>query len=233
MSLHALANQMAARGRGPDSTLVHMSPREVHGLQALAMANGGTLTINPQTGLPEAGFLDSLLPALAGFALNAFAPGVGGAIGSALGFGAEAASTVGTGLLVGGATGLATGSLEKGLMAGLGAYGGAGLESGLNAACKSALETASSAGAGHGAFLPGAESAPSSTLDRLQAGLGAYGKAPYDALKDNAMNFGLASAPLLSGAFDNQQTNVPKQQAGNRYMYKVDPATGQSYAYKT
>jgi hypothetical protein len=134
---------------------------------------------------------------------------------------------------VGGATGLATGSLEKGLMAGLGAYGGAGLESGLNAAGNSALETASSAGAGKGAFLPGAETAPSSTLDRLQAGIGAYGKAPYDALKDNAMNLGLASAPLLAGSFDDQQTNAPKQQVGNRYMYKVDPLTGQSYAYKT
>jgi hypothetical protein len=49
---------MAAQGRGPDSQLVHMSPREVAGLQALAKASGGSLTTNPQTGLPEAGFLD-------------------------------------------------------------------------------------------------------------------------------------------------------------------------------
>jgi hypothetical protein len=34
------------------------------------MAHGGSLTINPQTGLPEAGFLDAVLPMAAGFALG-------------------------------------------------------------------------------------------------------------------------------------------------------------------
>ena len=83
MSLHNLATQMAAQGRGPDRTLVHMSPKEVQGLQALAMAHGGSLTINPETGLPEAGFLESILPAVAGFALNAFAPGSSSSLASA------------------------------------------------------------------------------------------------------------------------------------------------------
>lgn len=195
---------MAAHGRGPDSTLVHMSPREVQGLQAIAMRHGGSLTINPQTGLPEAGILENLLPAIAGFALNAFAPGAGTAVGSALGLTGSMASTVGTGLLVGGVTGLASGSLEKGLMAGLGAYGGAGLGDSLNTAGKSALEAASSAGSGRGAFLPGAETSPSGTLDRLKAGLGSFSEAPADAFKNNALNLGLASAPLLAGTFDDQ-----------------------------
>jgi hypothetical protein len=62
-----------------------MAPQEVAGLQALALAHGGSLTINPDTGLPEAGFLKKLLPMLAGAALNFFAPGVGSAIGAALG----------------------------------------------------------------------------------------------------------------------------------------------------
>lgn len=116
MSLQALAQNMAARGRGPDTMLVHMAPSEVKGLQALAMAHGGSLTVNPQTGLPEAGFLSSILPMLAGAFLG---PAGAGIFGSAL--------TAGLG--VGAATGLATGSLRKGLMAGLGAYGGAGLMS--------------------------------------------------------------------------------------------------------
>jgi hypothetical protein len=127
MSLPAIAQHIQAQGRNNDSVLVHMTPNEVHGLQSLAMAHGGSLTVNPQTGLPEAGFLEDILPIVAGFALNAFLPGVGTAIGSALG----TSGAVGTGLLVGGATGLATGSLEKGLMAGLGAYGGAGLGTGI------------------------------------------------------------------------------------------------------
>jgi hypothetical protein len=106
----SLANRVQERGRGQDTMLVHMTPKEVGGLQALAMAHGGSLTINPQTGLPEAGFLSSILPMVAGAAL------------AATGVGAPMAA-----LLVGGGYGLASGSLSKGLMAGLGAFGGAGL----------------------------------------------------------------------------------------------------------
>ena len=114
----SLANRVQERGRGQDTMLVHMTPKEVGGLQALAMAHGGSLTINPQTGLPEAGFLSAILPMVAGFALG---PAGFGLMSSALGAGA----------VVGGLTGLATGSLKKGLMAGLGAYGGFGLGEGL------------------------------------------------------------------------------------------------------
>jgi len=116
-----------AYGRGGDSMLVHMNPREVAGLQALARSNGTSMTINPNTGYPEAFNLNALLPTLIGLGLNAFAPGVGSAIGSALG----TSGAVGTGVAVGGATALGTGSLKKGIMAGLGAYGGAGLGEGL------------------------------------------------------------------------------------------------------
>ena len=127
MSLHALADHMASKGRNGDTMLVHMTPGEVAGLHALALAHGGKLTTNPDTGLPEANFLKKLLPMIAGMALNFIAPGIGSAIGSALG----TSAAVGTGIAVGGITGLATGSLKKGLMAGLGAYGGASLGAGL------------------------------------------------------------------------------------------------------
>jgi hypothetical protein len=103
-----------------------MSPREIKGLQALALAHGGSLTINPETGLPEAGFLEQILPMVAGAALS-FIPGVGPFAAAAL---------------VGGGYGLATGSVEKGLMAGLGAYGGAGITSSLASAGTEAARTA-------------------------------------------------------------------------------------------
>jgi hypothetical protein len=102
-----------------------MAPKEVAGLQALAMAHGGSLTVNPQTGLPEAGFLKNLLPTLIGAGLM-FA--TGGAAAPGL-FGLSKAATIGLG--VGGFQALRTGSLSKGLMAGLGAYGGAGLMGGV------------------------------------------------------------------------------------------------------
>ena len=116
----AAAQQTQSKGRGQDTMLVHMTPGEVKGLQALAMSQGGSLTINPQTGLPEAGFLSAILPMVAGFALGPA--------------GFQMMSALQAGLTVGALTGVATGSLKKGLMAGLGAYGGAGLGQGLQAA---------------------------------------------------------------------------------------------------
>jgi hypothetical protein len=94
-----------------------MSKNEIKGLQALALANGGSLSINPDTGLVEAGFLEKILPMAAGAALTYFSGGTLAPWASAL--------------IVGGGYGAATGSVEKGLMAGIGAYGGAGLTSGL------------------------------------------------------------------------------------------------------
>jgi hypothetical protein len=98
-----------------------MTPGELKGLHALAVHHGGELTINPRTGLPEAGFLSTILPMVAGIALAPFTGGLSAA------------------LLVGGGMGLysgiKTGSVTQGLMsgitAGLGAYGGAGIAKGL------------------------------------------------------------------------------------------------------
>jgi hypothetical protein len=99
-----------------------MTPREVQSLQTLAMAHGGSLTVNPETGLPEAGFLSALLPMVAGAFL--------GPAGMAVKFGGLS-SAMSAGLLTAGIGTLATGSLGKGLMMGMGAYGGAGLGAGL------------------------------------------------------------------------------------------------------
>jgi hypothetical protein len=61
------AQGLASLGRYGDSMLVHMSPKEVAGLQSLAMSKGGSLTINPDTGLPEAFILDLALPVAGAF----------------------------------------------------------------------------------------------------------------------------------------------------------------------
>jgi hypothetical protein len=115
MSLQIAAEHLASKGRGPDTTLVHMSHGEVKSLQDIAKAHGGSLTVNPSTGLPEAGFLSSILPMVAGAALMGVS---GGAI-----------NPMTAGLLVGGGSMLLNPrqSLGQGLMAGLSAYSGAGL----------------------------------------------------------------------------------------------------------
>jgi hypothetical protein len=72
MSLQQAAKHLERHGRNGDDMLVHMSRGEVKSLNDIAMAHGGQLTINPQTGLPEAGFLKrSLLPMVAGAGLMA------------------------------------------------------------------------------------------------------------------------------------------------------------------
>jgi hypothetical protein len=114
-----------------------MAPQEVAGLHALAKAHGGSLTVNPDTGLPEAGFLSGLLPMFIGAGLSMI-PGVGPLMAAGI---------------VGGGTTLATGSLQKGLMAGLGAYGGAGLAGGLMGAGTGALSSAAGA-AGANSVVP-------------------------------------------------------------------------------
>ena len=114
-----MAQKLQSYGRGEDTMLVHMTPGEVNSLQGLAMATGGSLTINPETGLPEAGWLGKLLPTILG--------GIGMAFGiPPIWMGAAGA--------VGGT--IATGDLGKGLAMGLQAYGGASMAGGLGLAGK-------------------------------------------------------------------------------------------------
>jgi len=70
MGLQNTAHYLQSKGRGNDTMLVHMSPSEVKGLQAIALRHGGSLTINPDTGLPEAGFLEQILPIIAAAGLT-------------------------------------------------------------------------------------------------------------------------------------------------------------------
>ena len=156
------ARGLAALGRGPDTELVHMAPGEVQSLQALAQKHGGSLTINPATGLPEAGFLSSILPMVIGAGLTA-ATG-----GAAAGFSPAIIAA-----MTGGGYGLATGSLKKGLMAGLGAYGGAGLGEGL---ARAGMESAATNELAKDAAYKTAQENMLSTADTF--GKGAAGLTP-------------------------------------------------------
>ena len=144
----------------------------------LAERHGKTLTINPETGQPEAFSLKSLLPMIAGMALGP------------AGFGLMSAGMAG--LTVGGVTALATGDISRGLMAGLGAYGGAGL----GEALMGAGSTASTAGAlGVEGAATGAGS-QAAMLAEQNAGFGAEG---LSKLADSA-KVAAGAAPTTSGA---------------------------------
>ena len=228
MSLHKFAEQVAANGRGDDSLLVHMTPDEVQRLQAFAEANGTTMTINPDTGLPEAGFLSDLFKAVAPIALGAFL----GPAGAALGGGFMSAGMAG--LTVGGITTLATGSLSRGLMAGLGAYGGAGLAEGFmgagaNAGLTEALAGSTSgnlgqafgdvaattldgsSGTAFNEFLKSsANPATQSFGDMASAGAKAVADNPMQFAKDNFKYLGMAASPIMAAAMVPTTTKVPE-----------------------
>jgi hypothetical protein len=178
---------------------MHVTPHELQGLQALAMAHGGSLTINPHTGLPEAGFLGNvfkkLLPTLVGAGLM-FIPGV------------NAIAAAG---IVGGGSTLLTGSLKKGLMAGLSAYGGASLARGLGAgvqAAKAATTAATSGVSGLSAVAPAAPATlAGATPIATSTAAGLSGAAPLSlagGVASNAIptaaNIASAAAPSLAAS---------------------------------
>ena len=207
----ATAQAMQGFGRGNDSMLVHMSPREVGGLQALARANGGQLTRNPQTGLPEAGFLENILPALAGTLLTVVSGGT--------------LSPLMSGAIVGGATGLATGDINKGLMAGLGAFGGAGIGEALSSTGTAALgatDAASSALSGAGAApitlggTPAMQQAAQQAVTQLAPGAAA-GANPFAA--------SLAQAPVTAPTFNAGLAGAGATSPAEAIAANVSPAT--------
>ena len=119
------AQGLAALGRGEDTQLIHMTPSEIENLQTLAQGFGGSLTTNPDTGLPEAGFLSNIMPFLVGGGLALATGGTSLAwanpwtIGGAMGLGGLAASG---------------GDLGQAAKWGLGGLGGASLATSLGAA---------------------------------------------------------------------------------------------------
>jgi hypothetical protein len=135
MGLHHTAHYLKSKGRGNDTMLVHMTPSEVKGLQALAMAKGGSLTINPQTGLPEAGFLEDILPVVAAAGLTYLTAGAAApALGTAFGLGTTASGIAAgalSGAAISGLTAAATGK-DAGQAALMGGLGG-GIAGGLGA----------------------------------------------------------------------------------------------------
>ena len=126
-----LASLVASPYRDSDVMQVKMTPREVAGLQQLAMSYGAMPEdlYDPVTGQPQFSFLKKLLPTLIGAVLPSV-PGLG-TLAKTVGFGNTA---LGTSLLVGGTTALIEGDLKKGLQAGLGAYSGANISESLRAA---------------------------------------------------------------------------------------------------
>ena len=167
------SKEIASKGRNGDTMLMHIQPEELEGLQTLL----GPVTINPETGNPEAFVWFAALPLLAQMAVVA-----GGATAAGAGIGA----------LAGGKEGA-----KKGAMMGLGigatlATGGAA--TGALAAPTVAATAPTVAGTTLSSVAPSIASIAGGTPVNLAAGLGGTGV--------NLASGAGASGTALSGALN-------------------------------
>jgi len=128
--MEGIASVLADQGRYGDSMLVHMNPAEVQGLASLSPT--GSLTVNPQTGQPEA-FLGMILGALGSLSAGT---GVAATLGLS-GLSSAALGAIGSGL----GTFIQTGDLKKGLLGGLTGYGIGKFVGGLGGSGAEAVES--------------------------------------------------------------------------------------------
>jgi hypothetical protein len=208
MSLEVAAKHLAAHGRGPDDQLIHMSSKEVAGLQALAKAAGGSLTINPKTGLAEAGFLDSLLPTIVGAGITYFSGGM--------------IDPITAGAIVGGVETARTGDLGKGALAGLGGFGGAGMVGGLaSAGASGATNAVPEFALSSGTPIP-AQVGPLPYADAVSAGAGNFAASPSMAGLGGGKYLAAAAAPTVMDAFQPKARAEPDKTPQMIRPYKYD-----------
>jgi len=218
---------LAAKGRGGDSILAHITPEEARMLRS----RGGSGTINPATGLPEfkGGVIGGIVGAVKGVVkgvVNVVKDVLKSPVGRVLGTIALAAvlGPAGVGLSMGTAAGLAGagttlmagGSIKEALISGaMGYIGGGGTIMGT-----SPLSAV-------GGYLPGAAGSALNTgltTGLLGAGIGKIGgMSTADALKMGLMSG--ASAAALQGL--NSKSGVTDAQLqDSNYTGANPPATG-------
>ena len=203
-STRQAAERTRRAGRGDDSIMLHLSPEEAGVISTM----WGEPEINPNTGIGEYGFLSKvwkkikkvvkkivknpIFQVVAPIALNAFFPGLGVAIGSAMGMSGTAAAVAGNaviqgglGAAAGGKEGFIKGAFSGAITGGLGSAVGtaAGLEgTAARVAGDALLSGAGSALAGddfvQGAIVGGLTTAAELQADQIVAG----GKKAYTGL---------------------------------------------------
>ena len=110
-----IARELEEKGRFGDTHLLHVRDDELQGLSSL-----GKLTINPDTGLPEAFNFKSIIPALVGTAVTIAS---GGTMAPLVAAGLGGLATFGTSMAMGN-------SLEQSLLSGFMTFGGGAIAGG-------------------------------------------------------------------------------------------------------
>jgi len=216
--LAQIADRLSAAGRGGDTMLAHINPREAEMLSRM----GGGGTINPTTGLVEfKGGIGKIIAAVVPIAIGIFAPALLPAMGGFLSGGALTGTAAG--MLGGAALGGASSALTGGnvLTGALGGALGQGAGSALGGTVNSALGTSLSQGTQNvigSSLIGGAQSALSGKGFAQGAAAGALGGYAGGALSNAASGVGGALGSGLQTAgtqFGNALTMgaTPKQAA--------------------
>jgi hypothetical protein len=236
MGLHNTAHYLKSKGRGRDTELVHMSKREIKGLQDLALAHGGSLSINPETGLVEAGFLEQILPVVAAAGLTyltagAAAPVLSAAMGSTMAGGIAAGA--GAGALISGGTAAIQGK-DVGNAALMGGLGGA-ISGGLGAYDGAATADLFTKGATDATSTAAQEAAKGVTAQSVAGGVDAAGNAVTMA---NPAGTGFISGetglPISNALYPNATqagTNVAQMAPGAARNAALDQLAGQNQVF--
>lgn len=177
--LRRASQHISDHGRGPDDALMHVTHNELRALGQLHPS--GELPRNPKTGLPEAGFLEDILPMVAGLGATVLS---GGAAAPAW---LAAMNPAVVGAAASGLTSTAmTGDLGKGIMSGLLSYGAGSALQGL--------------GGGFGGADPVAQAATETT----KAGATPFAQSAAEAAITRGPNLGLGAVPstLSKGVAD-------------------------------
>ena len=203
------ARRLAAQGRGGDTMLAHINPREAEMLRRA----GGSGGINPATGLREFKFKwGQVLAAAAPIALTLLAPGIGTAIGGAI------SSTLGIPTAIGGMLGSAAiGAAGSALTGGNPIVGG--VTGGL--------------GAGLGGVLGGALGLEGPMANILGSGLIGAGTAaatrrnPFSGALRGALGAGVGELGALGGAeFTGDQAGIGRGIAAGTKMFGAGLGAG-------
>jgi hypothetical protein len=224
MSLALAAKHLESQGRNKDTKLVHMTPDELKALNKLSLDhNGKPLSVNPKTGLPEAGFLSSILPTVAGVA------------GSYFGFNPWlVAGAVGLG-----ATVLSGGDIGQGIMAGLGAWSGGKLGADIKsagnlvqnnaAAIPQATLEASNAVASTTGFNPSLLGTPAQSIVDTTGGLANIGATGTKDIAGNIIS-GRSASDIMKPL---ESVNIPPPDAWSQTQQSMKKfSSGADYAMK-
>lgn len=232
--LRVAARRLQSAGRGGDSMLAHINPREAEMLRRM----GGNGTVNPNTGLREYKSAKKILGAVLPIALSFIAPGLGTAIGTALGASGAAATALGGAVIGGVSAGISGGNVLQGAVFG-GLGGGFGGTAG--GAVSDALGLGLSQGAQNvlgGALVGGATGALTGQGFGRGALMGAAGQAVGNLAGGNtfggAIGEGVSSAGrtfgnMLTAGYDPKTAVIGGGLAGlaSGLMYKApEPSTG-------